>query len=82
VLLLNLNSNRFDIEACDNDPSCWDDAATNIQFIQTAVRKAQNMGVAVGIYSTPYEWFVLNVEPMLNIMIQANRVWSWVHWFQ
>jgi hypothetical protein len=43
----------FDIEQCDG---CWDDAATNSNFIQAAVNEAVALGLHVGIYSSHYEW--------------------------
>ena len=37
----------FDIEQCD-DPGCWNDLASNAQWIQTAVNAANSKGVNVG----------------------------------
>ncbi len=43
----------FDIEQCSG---CWSDAATNCQYMQTAVSTAVNAGAQVGIYSSEGEW--------------------------
>eukprot|EP01113_Clastostelium_recurvatum_P031577 TRINITY_DN3952_c0_g1_i3.p1 TRINITY_DN3952_c0_g1~~TRINITY_DN3952_c0_g1_i3.p1 ORF type:complete len:272 (-),score=37.32 TRINITY_DN3952_c0_g1_i3:50-763(-) len=45
-----------DIELCDNDPSCWNSLQDNIDFIQEAVQTFQKHNIAVGIYSTAWEW--------------------------
>eukprot|EP01121_Diplochlamys_sp_Union-15-3_P006484 TRINITY_DN1697_c0_g1_i1.p1 TRINITY_DN1697_c0_g1~~TRINITY_DN1697_c0_g1_i1.p1 ORF type:complete len:222 (+),score=39.59 TRINITY_DN1697_c0_g1_i1:56-721(+) len=43
----------FDIEQCSG---CWNDAASNVAFIQDGVNAAVNAGVHIGMYSSEYEW--------------------------
>eukprot|EP01089_Gocevia_fonbrunei_P021168 TRINITY_DN80_c0_g2_i1.p1 TRINITY_DN80_c0_g2~~TRINITY_DN80_c0_g2_i1.p1 ORF type:complete len:224 (-),score=59.85 TRINITY_DN80_c0_g2_i1:106-777(-) len=43
----------FDIEQCSG---CWNDAGSNVQFIQAAIAEAKALGVSCGIYSSEYEW--------------------------
>jgi len=43
----------FDVEQCDG---CWNDIASNCQFLVNAVHAAESFGFNVGIYSSIYEW--------------------------
>eukprot|EP01122_Echinamoeba_exundans_P015517 TRINITY_DN7393_c0_g1_i1.p1 TRINITY_DN7393_c0_g1~~TRINITY_DN7393_c0_g1_i1.p1 ORF type:complete len:228 (-),score=33.66 TRINITY_DN7393_c0_g1_i1:83-766(-) len=43
----------FDVEQCTG---CWNDNASNQQFLQRAINQAAKMGVRVGIYSNLNEW--------------------------
>jgi len=46
----------FDVELCDNDPSCWNDPASNAAWLLRAVKRAAQIGLKVGIYSQNWEW--------------------------
>lgn len=49
----------IDVEECDPLDNCWDDYATNRQYLLDLVAGAQDAGASVAIYSSNYEWKLL-----------------------
>jgi len=43
----------IDVEQCSG---CWNDEASNCQFVQDTVSAAENLGLNAGIYSSDGEW--------------------------
>eukprot|EP01121_Diplochlamys_sp_Union-15-3_P003592 TRINITY_DN13531_c0_g1_i3.p1 TRINITY_DN13531_c0_g1~~TRINITY_DN13531_c0_g1_i3.p1 ORF type:complete len:224 (+),score=25.90 TRINITY_DN13531_c0_g1_i3:38-709(+) len=65
-LISTVGANNFgmvwlDIEACDNDPSCWSTPQVNLDFIRSMANAIKSAGKPVGIYSTPWEWRTLGL---------------------
>ena len=73
---LNYTYFYIDVEECDPLDDCWQDAATNRQYLLDLVSGAQAAGASVGIYSSPYEWnLVMGSDSWSDPALTALPLW-------
>jgi len=56
VGLSNFGTLWLDLEICDDDPTCWVNSTTNLNYVVSMFNAANATGAKVGIYSTAWEW--------------------------